>query len=203
MSTPDKTIEPRILKCAREEFLEHGFEKASLRTICRKAGVTTGALYKRYENKEALFEAVVAPTLEQVRMFSDSTEQMNYDQLAMNDMKTVWDMTPDTQKKIMNMLYDHKEGFLLLLRCADGTAHVNFLHDFVMDVTKRSMKFIRIAHKKGAAPYVIDEQELHMLLTAYWSTLFEPLLHDLPRKKALKHCEVVARLFDWTRVLGF
>ena len=50
---------------------------------------------------------------------------------------------------------------------------------------------------------LIDEEELHMLLTAYYSTMFEPLIHGLPREKALKHSEVVAILFNWTEVLGF
>ncbi len=43
---------PRILESARNEFLANGFEKASLKAICEGAGVTTGALYKRYKGKE-------------------------------------------------------------------------------------------------------------------------------------------------------
>ena len=47
MSKPDRSIDPRILESAKEEFLDKGFLGASLNNICRKAGVTTGALYKR------------------------------------------------------------------------------------------------------------------------------------------------------------
>ena len=50
MAAPDKTIDPRILQCAREEFLSKPYEAVSLREICAKAGVTTGALYNRYPN---------------------------------------------------------------------------------------------------------------------------------------------------------
>ena len=52
-------------------------------------------------------------------------------------------------------------------------------------------------------PFLIDEEELHMLLTAYWSTMFEPIIHGLSREKALQHSENVAKLFDWTAVLGY
>ena len=48
MSIPDSSITPQILKAAEIEFLEKGFVNASLRDICQKAGVTTGALYKRF-----------------------------------------------------------------------------------------------------------------------------------------------------------
>ena len=42
----------KLLNCAKEEFLAMGFEKASLRRICQKAGVTTGAVYFFFRNKE-------------------------------------------------------------------------------------------------------------------------------------------------------
>lgn len=38
-------IREALLKSGKEEFLAHGFEKASLRIICKKAGLTTGAFY--------------------------------------------------------------------------------------------------------------------------------------------------------------
>lgn len=55
----DKSINGRLMECARKEFLEKGFEKASLRNICRTAEVTTGALYKRFKGKEELFSSIV------------------------------------------------------------------------------------------------------------------------------------------------
>ena len=59
MSNPDKSIDPRLLASAEAEFNKNGFIKAELKTICENAGITTGALYKRYKGKEELFCAVV------------------------------------------------------------------------------------------------------------------------------------------------
>ena len=42
MATADKSIDPRILESAKREFLQKGFLNASLKDICRDAGVTTG-----------------------------------------------------------------------------------------------------------------------------------------------------------------
>ena len=78
MSKPDKSIDPRILKSAKEEFLSQGYEKASLKTICANAKVTTGALYKRYKSKEELFTAVVTPTLEALNEVADN-RRINFD----------------------------------------------------------------------------------------------------------------------------
>ena len=203
MSNPDKSIDPRILQSAREEFLSKPYEQVSLREICRKAGVTTGAFYNRYKNKEELFDALVAPTLETVKTYSDATETFNYDRLDSQDMRRVWELTPETQRRIVEMLYADYEGFRLLLCHAEGTKYANFIHDFVSDITARSYRVAQEAYRRGIAPFLIEEEELHMLLTAYWSTMFEPIIHGLPKEKALRHSEAVAKLFNWTSVLGF
>ena len=203
MSIPDKTIDSRILESAREEFLTKPYQEVSLRDICKKAGVTTGALYKRYENKEALFDALVEPTLVLIEEYSNQTETFNYNQLEKKDMETVWKNTSHTQNKFIDMIYDNKEGFLLLLCHSDGTKYHNFLHDFVNMVSSASMKFMNTMCKNGELEEVIDADEMHMLLTAYWSTMFEPVIHGLSREQALRHSLMVAKLFDWSAVLSF
>ena len=52
MSVPDKSIDPRLLSAAKAEFLAKGYKLSSLTDICKAAGVTTGALYKRYTGKD-------------------------------------------------------------------------------------------------------------------------------------------------------
>ncbi len=47
----EETVE-KIKSAALEEFYRKGYAKASLRTICNRAGVTTGAMYFSFENKE-------------------------------------------------------------------------------------------------------------------------------------------------------
>ena len=41
----DSETRKELLKCAKKEFMDKGFMGASLRNICQKAGVTTGAMY--------------------------------------------------------------------------------------------------------------------------------------------------------------
>jgi AcrR family transcriptional regulator len=203
VAKPDESIDPRILESARKEFLSKPFDQVSLRKICAQANVTTGAFYKRYKNKEELFDAVVAPTLALVAKYSDQRESISYDRLSAKELQLIWELTPDTQRETIDMLYDNYDGFRLLLCHAEGTRHANFIHDFVNDVTARSYRFIEETHRRGIIDDVIDEEELHMLLTAYWSTMFEPIVHGLPREKAIQHSNIVAKLFDWTAVLGF
>jgi AcrR family transcriptional regulator len=55
---PGRTRE-RLLQAASREIYRSGFQSASLDTILASAGVTKGALYHHFENKEALGYAVV------------------------------------------------------------------------------------------------------------------------------------------------
>lgn len=56
----DKTdTKELLLKVAKEEFLYKGFEKASMRTICKKANVTTGAAYFFFKDKNDIFYHLV------------------------------------------------------------------------------------------------------------------------------------------------
>ena len=53
MEERSDTLE-QIHQAAMEEFLEKGFQEASLRQIVKNAGVTTGAFYGYYSNKTVL-----------------------------------------------------------------------------------------------------------------------------------------------------
>ena len=41
MPVKDKSIDDKLISIAKQEFLLHGYTKASINVICKKAGVTT------------------------------------------------------------------------------------------------------------------------------------------------------------------
>lgn len=49
----------RILRVAREEFANNGFENTSVQQIAKKSGISVGSVYKYFENKESLFAMIV------------------------------------------------------------------------------------------------------------------------------------------------
>ena len=55
---PDLT-RAKLLEAGFEEVYEHGFRSASIESILAKAGVTKGALYHHFPNKQALGYALV------------------------------------------------------------------------------------------------------------------------------------------------
>ncbi len=56
----------KILDSAKEEFLEKGFEGASMRDIAKKSGMTVGNLYRYFRNKEDINDQIVSGTLSKI-----------------------------------------------------------------------------------------------------------------------------------------
>jgi len=49
----------KILESGKELFLKNGYERTNLRELCKKAGVTTGAFYRHFEDKSSIFRELV------------------------------------------------------------------------------------------------------------------------------------------------
>lgn len=203
MSKPDYTIDPRLLDSAKAEFLACGFEKASLKVICRQAGITTGALYKRYKGKEDLFCAVVAQTVSDLEDFVAKKTRINERELSDRELIEAWDMGGPGMTDWYRFLYERKDGFLLLIDGAAGTRYANFQHDWVEVMTAKSHDYFLEARRRGLTRAELSRLELHILLTAFWSTIYEPFIHNYSWKQIESHCAIVCNLFNWYRVLGF
>ena len=68
---PDNHILPlhreRLLQAASAEFMAHRYKGASLDAIAARAGVSKVTIYRRFGNKEGLFEAIALRSVEQLR----------------------------------------------------------------------------------------------------------------------------------------
>ena len=82
MSTKAEDTQKNILDTARKHFLEDGLTGASLRNIVKDAGLTTGAFYKYYPTKEALFDAMTDPYMEHIyQIYDQIVEAVSYTHL--------------------------------------------------------------------------------------------------------------------------
>lgn len=203
MAVADRTIDPRILESARTEFLINGFEKASLKTICEGAGVTTGALYKRYKGKEDLFCAVVEQTV--ADLYEVARVRGDKDPAAMSDQELIkaWDMDGADMMWWFRFLYDRRDDFYLLLACSQGTRYANFPHDWVELLTKATSAYLAEAQRRGLCRNDVEPAELHILLSAFWTTIYEPFIHHFTWEQIEAHCRIVCGLFNWHGALHF
>ncbi|MCR4645172.1 MAG: TetR/AcrR family transcriptional regulator [Oscillospiraceae bacterium] len=201
MSTPDKSIDPRLLASAEAEFNKNGFIKAELKTICENAGITTGALYKRYKGKEELFCAVVDGIVSELTDFVENRSNIDFSALSNDEIIASWTMTYESFIPMFRLLYDNRTTFVLLIDKAAGTRYENFNHEFVTKLSYAYEKFYDEAKKRGLAKAVVKRKEFHVLISSYWTCVCEPFIHKMSWKKIEEHCRVMCRFFNWRDVI--
>ena len=82
MANRDHSMDDGIIQAAYSEFLAYGFQKASLHKIAEKAGVTTGAIYTRYKNKDALFASLLQDFFETMQVLFTPSQKNTKKQSA-------------------------------------------------------------------------------------------------------------------------
>lgn len=203
MATRDHSLDQPILDSARKEFLAKGFEKASLKEICANAGVTTGAIYKRYKDKEELFAAVVEGTMKDLDKIADEKGGVDIANLSDRELIEAWNMENGSMMWWFRYLFERREDFVLLISRAETTRYANFQHDWVAKMTEGTYSYYQEALRRGLATVQVSKDELHILLTAFWTTIYEPFVHGYTLEQVEEHCYLVCRMFDWYRVFGF
>ena len=199
MPALDTSIDKKILDSAKRAFMQQGFTDASLREICKEANVTTGALYKRYANKEELFAAVLDETLQAIESLFFYTEKPTFSKIDKNfDMS--WIPTYEMFAPIIELQYEHYDGFRLLLCHSDGSQYANFLHVFIDKVTDNTWYFFTQS-KENDFELTVDKAELHLLITNFWTAIYQPIIHEFSKQKALKYVSLLTDFFNFSVVI--
>lgn len=162
----DKATRNKLLQSAREEFIEKGYMKASLRNICKNAGVTTGALYFFFEDKADLFEAIIQETINGIYQIMQTHFQEEWDMLGAGRLMTLPEGSErehfETATEIIHQMYLHRDDVLLVLTKSQGTRYENIADQFI----ETSEKHFRLMAQGMQAVYpdrVIDNQFIHWL----------------------------------------
>lgn len=202
MSVRDTSIDPRLIQSAREEFMTSGFIKADLKSICENAGVTTGAVYKRYKGKEELFQTVVQEAIDKMDGFVKLRSEIDFSNLSDEQIRDTWLMNEEYVLEMFRLIWDIRKDFVILLEKSAGTAYENFGHDFAHRMTKAYMQYYLETKKRGLANAEISEDQMHVLCTAFWTAIYEPFIHKMTWKKIEEHCKVMCRYFNWAEAIG-
>ena len=113
----DNETKTHLLQCAKKEFMEKGFVGASLRGICQKAGVTTGALYFFFQDKDDLFCEVVGNFMDRLNEilrehFSFEVREMESGKAKEHDDSSDFEAVA----QVVHELYTYRDEVLLVQR---------------------------------------------------------------------------------------
>lgn len=187
----EKENRDKLIECAKKEFGENGFAKASLRKIAAEAGLTTGAVYFFFKDKNGLFGAVVDEALNgfMAILKAHFAEEFAEDLSAYVHIAGDHD---DLAQQIVSFLYDNYDVMMLLFDKAHGSEYENVM-DTIIDMLETAYsalaeKFAAVTPGKRVNKYMLHYMT-HMQVDA-----FEHLLNHEPDKE--KALEIIKPVMD-------
>lgn len=203
MAKRKEGVEERILSCARREFLTAGFPAASLRRIAQEAGTSTGSIYTRFGDKEGLFSALVCPAIQGLEEWFIQAQEEFAALPPKKQQESVYTYGEEPFARFMDYVYDHLDAFRLVLCCSEGTKYRDFIDSLVrldMDFTGRYMQAAGLGSlEEGGLNPVL----WHMLTSAFYTGIFEAVIHGLSREEARDYMRKLRRFFaqGWSTIL--
>ena len=179
-------VTEKLIAVARQEFLDKGFEGASIRTIATLAETSPRAIYTRFENKEALFQAVI------------STVYDEFMEIFKEDKKKYWEegkkktpsITPeDFYVNYLKYAYKQKEEFTLLLTCSKGTRYENFTKELAKLDIEGLEKNIKGIKKKSLELFVEN------ITYSFYEMLFDPFIRGESLKNAIEYVSTLVEFY--------
>lgn len=185
----DKQTKEKLLQAARQEFLEKGYQNASLRSICKESGVTTGALYFFFQDKNDLFrELVEAPLQMLIAVMEEHFRDELQEILVENRIKENTEEDYSKVKAVIEIIYDHFDAFDLLLLKSEGSAYEKMKDQFVSVAEKHYRRMADMTSEVKQCRRV-DDYMIHWISHLQVSTFAQLIEHRVPRWEAMLQME--------------
>lgn len=159
----DSETKKHLMECAKAEFMEKGFAGASLRRICQKAGVTTGALYFFFQDKDDLFCELIGDFLDRLNLiikehYREEVKEMESGRAMQHDE----DSDFEAMALIVRELYKYRDEVLLVLTKSQGST-MEHMTDRLVDQMDEHNVFICEAMCRAYDVPMVDKKVVHWM----------------------------------------
>lgn len=204
MGSKDTETQNKILESGKKEFLEKGYKDGSLRSIAADAGVTTGAIYGYYKDKEALFTAIVSPAGDRLMELYNESHKSFKNKSAPQQAKDVYNYSARALDDMIDFVYDNIDVFKIIACKASGTKYEDYAHQMVEIEAASTMRFVSDMKKAGIPVKDVSENLAHMLANAFINSVFEIVVHDMPVEEGKEYVHNLSAFFraGYEEILG-
>lgn len=179
----NKETKERLIESALAEFSEKGYAKASLRRICAGAGVTTGALYFFFKDKEDLFAVIVEQPFNELKRLLQEHFATEHEIPLPEMYKHIEDGHDEISAALIHHLYSNFDAFMLLLTKSQGTRFERCV-DEMADMTDKAFRSMAKSMARQLDKRV-NSYMLHWLSHMIIDAFIHLLTHEPNEKKAV------------------
>ena len=204
MKPTNEKLAADILSAGKKEFLEKDSRGASMRSIASSLAVTTGAIYRYYTDKEAIFEALVEePAKELANRYRES--QQKFAELSLKEqLEGLPDVADREYVWMVDYVYDHFDAFKLIACCSTGTKYEYYLETLIEIEVNASHLLMEKMQQQGLNVLPLDDDMVHILASSLFNGMFETVRHDTPKEKAVAYVDTLRIFYSagWFKILG-
>ncbi len=184
MASRIEEFDEKILSCAKEEFLEKGYTNTRYGRLL-KMPVSVPVQYIRgIRIKRDLFRFLVEPAAnglkellrQSLNGFSSLTER--------EQNEKIMEYSDRGFEAVIAYIYEYFSEFKLLITRAPGNYYQDFLEGLVELDTGCTKKFLIQVGSKALAEGRVTDGFLHVVSSAFYSGIFEVVIHDMPMEEA-------------------
>lgn len=193
----------KIIAAAFKEFLEYGFQDASMRRIAATCDMSPAGLYKHFPSKEDMFAALVDPALEGLMTLYRDIEVDYSEEIKSVEQDELWKDQSETTRA-MKYIYEHFDEFKLIICRSQGTRYENFTHDLAELEEKVTFRYMKELEKNGIKVNKVSKKEFHLLVTANIEAMFQVVVHDFDKKEAMHYAQTLEKFYmpAWKALFG-
>lgn len=149
MANRDHSLDDGIIRAAYEEFLAHGFQNASLHKIAEKAGVSTGAIYTRYKNKDALFVSLLSGFIDKLgEIFTPAAAE--YEKAGqIGTTEALLNAINYEERIYFRLLSDYYDECTLFFSRSDGSSVEKMVSRLMDTKTEQTVEFFHRSLRKS------------------------------------------------------
>ncbi|MDD3415018.1 MAG: TetR/AcrR family transcriptional regulator [Lachnospiraceae bacterium] len=190
----NNTLE-RILICGKDFFLKYTFKSAPLRKIVEAAGVTTGAFYGYFANKEELFYALTDTTANGLMAILNSVANDMNNFPPNEKIFKMCDAYIHRIPEIVDYLLAHCDEMKLILACSQGTKYENYFN-MLQERNQDNISQSAAIAEKSQQIQLLSPDTIELLMSGYFSMLAKLITEETDREKMIRSMTEVARVYQ-------
>lgn len=184
-------LDAKIIQSATAEFMEYGFQGASLRRIAQNADLSTGALYTRYKNKDALFCSIIENVCSQMGEAFEPMRQIYMEAQQSGSGEAILHAIRQEKQIYFDLIFRYYDECVLLFCRSEGSSVQAKWEQFMEYKTQETVAFLNTIAKEN-----VDFDVIEMLLSEQFYCYQRILQKGMSKEKAISCLQKVEEFHD-------
>jgi len=203
MQIQKDNIREKILDIAREEFMQCGYQKFSLRSVSSKAGISTSNIYNYFKGKNEIFLEILNPTLSVIEFVLNHIEESDY---FRHHSYFSYQVNNELLTNLIEFVDINRSSLDLILFKSTGSTLENYKNDMVDRYARITLNQIKEEAKKQENINAEVSEFFVFTICSFYLNLIDGIIKSNQTKDQMKlYAEEMLDFFfnGWKAVLKF